>query len=104
MISPTKPRTKQLHVTADERMIYPIKANWRGCPLESHAVVVNLIANTTTAQGLKINAKIDTRNKNARKQAEKSEIDSENILKFDFYGEWNPLATEEPQPKNEGLL
>jgi hypothetical protein len=45
----------------EHRMFSHITMNWRGRPLVSHEVVVNLIANTTTAQGLKIRAKLDER-------------------------------------------
>ena len=34
--------------------------NWRGRPLISHEVIVNLIANTTTKTGLTIRAELDT--------------------------------------------
>lgn len=36
-----------------------ITQNWRGRPLLSRAVVVNLIGNTTTAAGLRIRAELD---------------------------------------------
>ena len=42
-------------------MFSHITKNWRGRPLESHEVVVNLIANTTTRTGLKIRAELDQR-------------------------------------------
>jgi len=38
-----------------------ISMNWRGKPLISHEVIVNLIAATTTQKGLKIEAEIDSR-------------------------------------------
>jgi hypothetical protein len=37
-----------------------ISLNWRGKPLVSHEVVVNLIGNTRTATGLSIQAELDT--------------------------------------------
>ncbi|MBI4589469.1 MAG: restriction endonuclease subunit S, partial [Candidatus Rokubacteria bacterium] len=45
----------------EHRMFCHITENWRGRPLISHEVVVNLIANTTTEQGLRIRAGLDTR-------------------------------------------
>ncbi len=33
--------------------------NWRGRPLTSHEVIVNLIANTTTRTGLRVEAELD---------------------------------------------
>ncbi len=44
----------------EHRMFSHISMNWRGNPLTSHEVVVNLIANTTTEKGLKIQAELDT--------------------------------------------
>ena len=38
----------------EHRLFCHITQNWRGRPLMSHEVIVNLIANTTTQQGLKI--------------------------------------------------
>jgi Rhodopirellula transposase DDE domain len=43
----------------EHRMFCHITKNWRGKPLESLAVIVNLIGNTTTTRGLKIRAEID---------------------------------------------
>jgi hypothetical protein len=41
-------------------MFCHITKNWRGRPLLSRAVVVNLIAHTTTCKGLHIKASLDT--------------------------------------------
>jgi hypothetical protein len=43
----------------EHRMFSYISMNWRGKPLISHEVIVNLIAATTTRKGLKIEAEID---------------------------------------------
>lgn len=44
----------------EHRMFCHITGNWRGRPLISHAVIVNLIAQTTTQTGLRIQAVLDT--------------------------------------------
>ena len=44
----------------EHRMFRHISMNWRGKPLTSHEVIVNLIANTTTQTGLTIHAELDT--------------------------------------------
>jgi hypothetical protein len=44
----------------EHRMFCHITENWRGRPLISHAVIVNLIAHTTTQTGLHIHAVLDT--------------------------------------------
>ena len=43
----------------EHRMFCQITENWRGRPLVSQAVIVNLIANTTTDTGLTIKAQLD---------------------------------------------
>jgi hypothetical protein len=44
----------------EHRLFSFISQNWRGKPLVSHEVIVNLIAATTTQTGLKVRAKLDT--------------------------------------------
>ena len=44
----------------EHRMFCHITQNWRGRPLVSYEVIVNLIASTATAQRLKIRAELDT--------------------------------------------
>src|ERR1700732_3993052 len=44
----------------EHRMFCHITENWRGRPLVSHAVVVNLIGGTRTRTGLRIQAELDT--------------------------------------------
>lgn len=43
----------------EHRLFSAISMNWRGQPLTSHEVIVNLIANTTTRTGLKVRARLD---------------------------------------------
>jgi len=43
----------------EHRLFCHITQNWRGKPLVSHAVIVNLIAHTRTAKGLKVKAELD---------------------------------------------
>lgn len=73
----------------EHRMFSAISMNWRGKPLVSLEVIVNLIAATTTKTGLKIKAVI---NRNAYKLGEKvhdKELAELNILHHDFHPEWN---------------
>jgi hypothetical protein len=44
----------------EHRMFSYITENWRGRPLISHEVIVNLVAHTTTRTGLRIRAELDT--------------------------------------------
>ncbi|MGH8930624.1 MAG: ISAzo13 family transposase, partial [Egibacteraceae bacterium] len=43
----------------EHRLLSHISMNWRGRPLESHEVIVDLIASTTTRTGLKVHAELD---------------------------------------------
>ena len=73
----------------EHRMFAAISMNWRGKPLVSLEVIVNLIAGTTTKTGLKIKAVI---NRNEYKLGEKvhdkdfAELD---IRYHEFHPEWN---------------
>jgi hypothetical protein len=63
--------------------------NWRGKPLASHEVVVNLIGNTTTETGLAITAELDTGIYPKGVKVSDEEIESINLTKAAFHGEWN---------------
>ncbi len=80
----------------EHRMFSHITQNWRGRPLVSHEVIINLIANTTTDQGLKIHAELDTATYPLRTKVTDEELDTVNIKRHKFHGDWNysirPLA------------
>ncbi len=63
--------------------------NWRGRPLDSVATIVNLISNTTTKSGLHIEAEVDTHVYEKGIEVSDEEMDSLNIKKDKFHGEWN---------------
>ena len=63
--------------------------NWRGKPLVSHEVVVNLIAATTTAKGLKVKAKLDLHSYPTGVEVSKEAMRRVNLQPHDFHGEWN---------------
>ena len=63
--------------------------NWRGKPLTSFEVIVNLIANTTTSSGLKINAEINTFEYKLGEKVQDEEMDKLNIIRHSFHPEWN---------------
>lgn len=70
-----------------------ITKNWRGRPLVSHEVMVNLIANTTTEGGLRICAALDMNQYQKGKKVSDEEFKSVNIQRADFHGEWNYLIS-----------
>jgi len=74
-----------------------ISMNWRGKPLVSYEVIVSLIGATTTSKGLKVHCQLDERKYDKGIKISKEEMDSLNIERNDFHGEWNytirPRAT-----------
>lgn len=73
----------------EHRMFSHISMNWRGKPLTSHEVIVNLIANTTTQTGLRIRAELDSRQYPTGIKVSDQELENVRLHKADFHGEWN---------------
>jgi hypothetical protein len=63
--------------------------NWKGQPLTSHDVMVNLIGGTKTKTGLKVNAKIDKRKYPIGIKVSDVDMRKVNLKKDRFHGEWN---------------
>ena len=70
-------------------MFSHITRNWRGRPLVSHEVIINLIANTTTKTGLKIRAGLDSGSYPTGITVTDEELAALNLKRADFHGEWN---------------
>lgn len=73
----------------EHRMFCHISENWRGRPLESQAVVVNLIANTRTEKGLEIQAELDESLYSTGIKIPDKYMASLSIQRDEFHGEWN---------------
>ncbi|MGB1004841.1 MAG: ISAzo13 family transposase [Salibacteraceae bacterium] len=74
----------------EHRLFSQISKNWRGRPLETYQIIVNLIASTTTKTGLKVNASLDSNTYQTGIKISKQEMDSINIFRHKFHGEdWN---------------
>ena len=74
----------------EHRMFCHITENWRGRPLISHEVVVNLIANTTTRKGLRIEAQLDTNKYATGIKVTTKQMAQLNLHRADFHGkDWN---------------
>ena len=73
----------------EHRMFCHITQNWRGRPLVSRAVVVNLIANTTTGAGLAIQAALDLHSYKTGVKVSDEELAKVKLMKDRFHGEWN---------------
>ena len=73
----------------EHRMFSHITQNWRGRPLVSHDVIVNLIANTTTRAGLKIRAELDQGTYPTGIKITDAELASLNLKPGNLHGEWS---------------
>jgi hypothetical protein len=73
----------------EHRLFSQITENWRGRPLVSREVVVNLIANTKTSTGLRVNAAIDEGKYPTGIQVSQEQLGSILIEHDTFHGEWN---------------
>jgi len=73
----------------EHKMFSHISQNWRGRPLVSREVVVNLINNTRTKKGLEITAKLDINSYKTGVKVSDEELQQIAIEKDIFHGEWN---------------
>ena len=73
----------------EHRMFSYISKHWRGIPLISHEVVVNLIAGTTTKTGLTVQCVLDQNSYETGIKVTDDDLAEINICKNDFHGEWN---------------
>jgi len=73
----------------EHRLFSFISQNWRGKPLISHQVIVDLIAATTTKTGLQVQAELDSTIYPVGMKVSDEEVAAVNILRASFHGEWN---------------
>jgi Rhodopirellula transposase DDE domain len=77
----------------EHRMFCHITQNWRGRPLMSHEVVVQLIAATTTQKGLRTNAQLDPRSYELGRKITDEEMKAVRLRPARFHGGWNYSIT-----------
>jgi transposase len=80
----------------EHRLFSFISINWRARPLTSYEVVLNLIASTTTATGLRVSARLDKNTYPTGIEIDAQHAAALRIDPADFHGEWN--YTIPPQP------
>jgi transposase len=73
----------------EHRLFSQITMNWRGRPLETHQMIVDLIGNTTTTTGLTVNCVLDTDPYPTGIKYTTKDVDALPITRHDFHGEWN---------------
>lgn len=88
----------------EHRLFSFITGNWRGQPLLTHQIIVELIAATRTDSGLTVRCRLDQASYPTGVPVSDDELANVNITRCDFHGEWNyaiaPRASKlvEPSP------
>jgi len=73
----------------EHRLFSFITKNWRGRPLITHAVIVSLIAATTTPTGLRVRARLDTRRYPSGLPVSREAVEAVQLRPDAFHGDWN---------------
>jgi len=82
----------------EHRLFAFITQNWRGKPLVSHQVIVQLIGSTTTDTGLKVGCEIDGNLYPRGVKVSAQEMNAVNISHDEFHGDWNYTISPNQQP------
>jgi transposase len=72
----------------EHRLFSFISKNWRGQPLVSYEVIINLIAATSTSTGLEVHARLD-QNDYPTVEVTDAELTAVKITRHSFHPEWN---------------
>lgn len=73
----------------EHRLFCHITRNWRGVPLETHQVVVNLVSSTRTNKGLEVHCWLDERHYSKGRKITDTEMQTVRIKRNAFHGDWN---------------
>lgn len=73
----------------EHRLFAHISMNWRGRPLISHEVIVELIGATTTRTGLRVQAERDPGEYPTKVKVSDEEMARLRLTPHEFHGEWN---------------
>jgi hypothetical protein len=73
----------------EHRLFSFISSNWRGEPLRDYETIINLIAATTTAKGLKVTCRLDRRKYPTGRAVSNQQMRQVNLQPNKFHGEWN---------------
>lgn len=76
----------------EHRLFSFISSHWRGEPLRDYETIVNLIARTTTAKGLKVTCRLDRRKYATGRRITVREMKRLNIQYSKFHGDWNYIV------------
>ena len=73
----------------EHRLFSQITMNWRGRPLKTHQVIVDLISSTTTATGLTVHCTLDTGEYPTGITYSDKDVAALPLQRHDFHGDWN---------------
>lgn len=73
----------------EHRLFSYITQNWRGKPLVSYEVIVQLIAATTTKRGLTVRCELDGATYETGRKVSDDALAAVNLQRDEFHGEWN---------------
>jgi hypothetical protein len=73
----------------EHRLFCHITRNWRGVPLETYQVVVNLVSSTRTEEGLEVHCRLDRKYYPKGRKITDAEMASLRIKRNAFHGDWN---------------
>jgi len=73
----------------EHRLFSFISSNWRGEPLRDYETIVNLIAKTSTAKGLRVTCRLDRRKYSTGRKVSAEQMKRVKLQPNRFHGEWN---------------
>ena len=73
----------------EHRLFSQITMNWRGRPLRTHQIIVDLIANTTTTTGLTVHCVLDTNQYPTGTSYTDRDLAALPLTRHQFHGDWN---------------
>jgi hypothetical protein len=82
----------------EHRLFSQSSMNWRGRPLVSHEVIVDLIGATTTRTGLGVRAELDRGAYPTGVKVSDAELAAVPLTWHDWHGEWNYTITDPRTP------
>jgi len=86
----------------EHRLFSAITMNWRGRPLTSHEVLVQTIAATTTATGLRVRAELDTSAYDTGVKVSDAQMGALPLTRHHWHGDWNYTLRAEPYEQISG--
>jgi hypothetical protein len=84
----------------EHRLFSFITQNWRGKPLVTHQVMVDLISATTTSKGLQVHSRLDERHYQTNRRVSDKQLEVVNLEPDSWHGEWNYTIHPNPNLHN----